>query len=141
MQIRSPKVVAVSGALVSLPVVDLGFMKVKSPLKLGHVAAISLDNQPLNTSKKILLQVMTEEQPSEFAATPLPNDLFQIEELGRDPWQFRKIEGEVQVNRADANQLKVQPLDLQGKPREAIGSARSLKLLPNCVYYLISSGM
>lgn len=140
LQIRTPKVLAVSGALKSQPQIDLGLIKVTSGLELGHIAVLSLDNQPLEDSKKILLQVMTEEQPSEFKTTSLANQLLQINELGKDPWQFRKIEGRIQLSRTDAKKLSVFPLDLQGKPREAIGSAEQFELLPNVVYYLISAG-
>lgn len=136
--IRSSQVVAASGALNSQSKIELGFMSLSSSLDLGHVVAVALDGRPLMESKKILLQVMTEEQSTGFIATDVGEERYRIKELGTDPWQYRKAVGHLQVNRSDANQLKIRPLDLQGIPLEPMTSASDFKFLPSCLYYLIT---
>jgi hypothetical protein len=137
--IRSSQVVAASGALNSQSKIELGFMSLSSSLDLGHVVAVALDGRPLMDSKRILLQVMTEEQATGFIATDVGEERYRIKELGTDPWQFRKVAGQLEVNRGDANQLKIQPLDLQGMPLAPLTSAAKIELLPSCIYYLITT--
>lgn len=138
LTIRSPRVVAVSGALNSQAKIDLGFMRLSSSLDLGHVVAIALDDRSLRESRKILLQVMTEEQATGFATTAIGEKEYRITELGTDPWCIRKVVGQIEVTREDAKELKVQALDLQGRPLAAIGPATRIELLPSCLYYLIT---
>lgn len=139
LTVRSAQTVAASGALNSQPRIELGVLNLTSSLDLGHVVAVALDSQPLSSSKRIMLQIMTEEQASGFATTPIDNHVYRIDELGSDPWQVRKIVGEIKLNRPDASRLRVQPLDLQGKPLAAIGDATKIQLLPSCLYYLITA--
>jgi|688.fasta_scaffold00262_20 hypothetical protein len=119
---------------------DLGFMSLSSQLELGHVVAVALDEQQLMVSKRILLQVMTEERATGFATTALADGIYRIDDLGTDPWQIRKVEGEIEIHRPDAQSLSVQPLDNQGKILSPIGSAAKIKLLPDSLYYLITTG-
>ena len=41
-------------------------ISISSDLELGHVIAVSLDGKPLAKSSRILLQVMSEEQPTGY---------------------------------------------------------------------------
>ena len=64
--------------------------------------------------------------------------VLRITSIGQDPWLFRELSGKISFHRADAAQLKVTALDLNGYPLREIGSARDFQLLPGAPYYLIS---
>jgi hypothetical protein len=136
--LRGAKAQGASGALASQPQLDLGIVQINSSLELGHIVAVSLDDRPLETSERILLQVMSDEQATNFASSSIGNGRYRIDELGTDPWQYRQIAGQIRFQRPDARELSVKPLDHQGKPAASIGSAENFKLLPNHLYYLIS---
>ena len=86
--------------------IELADLTISSDLELGHVVAVSLDGQPLAESREILLQVMTEEKPTNFQTQPA-GSLRRITNIGQDPWLVKKIQGEVRLKRPDAALLRV----------------------------------
>jgi hypothetical protein len=112
-------------------------LEIVSPLEVGEIIAVSLDGKPLASSRRILLQVMSEEKASGFTTEPAGNGKQRITNIGSDPWLIRKLEGEVRFKRPDAAQLPVTPLDLNGVASEKSGSADRVVLRPGTVYYLI----
>ncbi len=113
-------------------------LSISSPLELGQIIAVSLDGQPLATSEKILLQVMSEDRPSGFRTEPLAGGLKRITDIGHNPWLVKDLSGTVKLNRPDAAQLKVQALDYNGHLLRPAGAASEIKLSRDTVYYLIS---
>jgi hypothetical protein len=103
----------------------------------GHIVMVSLDGKPLATSGKILLQAMTEEEPSGFRTVPEPPGRKRIVDLGTDPWMVKRLSGQVEIKRTDAAAMKVTLLDLNGYPVKSAGSASRIDLDPATVYYLI----
>jgi uncharacterized protein with NAD-binding domain and iron-sulfur cluster len=128
----------VSGALKLAGVVDLKDLSVSSDLELGHIIAVALDDQPLAKSGRILLQVMSEEQETNHKTEPVSPTVKRIVSIGTDPWQVRELNGSVRFKRADAAQLKVTALDLNGYPAGPAGTAEEIKLQPTTLYYLIA---
>lgn len=116
-----------------------GQFAVDSPMATIYTALVSLDGQPIEQSGKMLLQVMTEEEPTGFESEPVNERTRRIKNLGRSPWIYRQPTGTVFLKRADAAQLKVTPLDLNGYPREgeSFTGAKRFDLLPDVAYYLI----
>ena len=72
LTIDAPAAQGVSGDLRAAGTVELKDLTISSRLELGHIVAVSLDGQPLATSRKILLQVMSEEKPTGFRTEPAP---------------------------------------------------------------------
>jgi len=107
-------------------------------MELGHIVVVALDGKPLKTSGKMLLQVMSEERPSEFQTELAGEGVKRIVNLGTDPWLIRKLEGKVRFLRPDAGDLKVTVLDLNGYPLQQMGTGSEIILRPECLYYLIS---
>lgn len=107
-------------------------------IELGHIVAVALDDQPLATSQRILLQVMTEERESNWQTEQLNPTVKRIVNIGTDPWQVRAIDGAVRFKRADAAQLEVTALDFNGYPVASVGSAKEIRLQTSTLYYLIS---
>ena len=106
-------------------------------MPLGHIIAVSLDGQPLATSQRILLQVMSEEKATNFQTEPASDNVKRIKNIGQDPWLVKELSGEVKFKRRDAAQLTVTALDLSGYPAEKAGTAAQIKFRPTTMYYLI----
>jgi hypothetical protein len=128
----------VSGALKAAGSTDLKDINVSSELELGHVIAVALDDKPLATSERILLQVMSEEQETNHQTEPVNPNLKRIVNIGTDPWQVRALKGTVRFKRADAARLKVTALDFNGYPAGPAGTAQAIELRPTTIYYLIA---
>lgn len=137
--VNAPQAQALSGNLAAAGTVEFADVSIGSSLELGHVVVVSLDDQPLATSRKMLLQVMTEEKTSDFRTSPGPGGLTRIDSIGHDPWLVREIEGTVRFKRPDAAQLKVTALDPNGGPVRSVTSAAEVRLGKSIVYYVIEA--
>jgi hypothetical protein len=137
LTINAPRAQGVSGDLRAAGTVDTRDLKIESGMDLGHVMVVSLDDQPLATSRKMLLQVMSEEKATDFQTESVGKDLKKIVNIGKDPWQVRRLEGRVSFKRAKAAELKVTSLDFNGYPTGAAGTAERIQLKPTTIYYLI----
>jgi len=127
----------VSGNLRALKVAKLHDLTISSNLEIGHIIAVSLDGQALATSRRILLQVMSEEKATGFTTEAASAGVTRIKNIGRDPWLVRELEGSVKFTRTDAARLKVTALDANGEPVKELGNASEIKLAPTTLYYLI----
>jgi hypothetical protein len=107
-------------------------------LDLGHIIAVALDHQPLASSQRILLQVMSEEQETNRQTEPVSASVKRIVNIGSDPWQVRAFNGTVRFKRADAAQLKVTALDFNGYPVGVLGTAQEIPLQRSTLYYLVA---
>jgi hypothetical protein len=136
--INAPSAQGVSGDLRAAGTCDLRDIVIRSPLELGHLIAVSLDDQPLATSGRILLQAMSEEKTTGFLTEPATPGVKRILSIGHDPWLAKNLEGVVRFKRADASQLKVTPLNFNGYPNGSSGAATAITLQPATAYYLIS---
>jgi hypothetical protein len=135
--INAPRAQGASGALNSAGQIELSALTISSDLDLAHIIAVALDDQPLATSRKILLQAMTEERASGFETEAASATTKRITSIGRDPWQVRTLHGRVGFKRPDARRLKVTALDFNGQPDGTAGTAQEIKLQPSTLYYVI----
>ena len=133
--IDAPAAQGACGALAAGPV-ETKDLSIRSPMDLGSIVVLSLDGRPLSQSRRMLLQAMSEERTSGFAESPEGN-IKRITSIGRDRWTINSIAATVLFKRADAPQLNVTVLDLNGYPVRPAGSARSIELQPGAVYYLV----
>ena len=140
MAIDAPKAQAALGALSEVPRVTLTNLQIESDLELGAVVAVAMDDQPLATSSRILLQVMSEEKNNGFE-TIEQGDVKRIQSIGRNPWLVKEIEGTVRFRRPDAASLKVTALDGNGTAIKQLGNATEINLLPDVLYYSIEKQM
>ncbi len=135
--INAPRTQGASGNLASAGTIELPALTLASDLDLAHIIAVPLDDQPLATSGRILLQVMSEEKASGFVTQPAGTGTMRIANPGRDPWQVKMLRGTVGFKRPDANQLKVTALDFSGRETGDAGPATHIELQPTTIYYLI----
>jgi hypothetical protein len=140
LTINAPAAQGVSGTLREAGTSDLADLTITSALDLGHIVAVSLDGEPLATSKKILLQVMSEEKALDFRTEPAAGGLRKIVSVGRDPWLVKRFEGAVRFKRSDAGKLKVTALDENGEPLKSVTGASEILLGSRVLYYLIEPG-
>jgi len=82
------------------------------------------------------LQAMSEEKTTGFSAIP-QGKINLIENIGKDPWQVRNLQGRISLSRSDAASLKVTALDGNGYPKREVGNASGFDLAPEVVYYQI----
>jgi hypothetical protein len=136
--INASRVQGASGALNSASKIELPALTIETELELAHIVAVSLDDKPLEASQRILLQVNSEEQATGFATERAGEGVKRITNIGKDPWQLRRFSGTVRFRRANAERLKVTPLDFNGYPTEPSGNASSVELKPATLYYLTS---
>jgi hypothetical protein len=136
--IDAPNVQGGSGVLNAAGWIETKDLSIRSDLDLVHIVAVSLDDLPLSASKRILLQVMSEEKPTGFETEAVSEKIKRIKNIGRDPWLVKEIQGTVKFKRKDAAQLKVIALDFNGYPVATLDFAQEIKLQPATVYYLIS---
>ncbi|MCX6904057.1 MAG: hypothetical protein NTW03_11400 [Verrucomicrobia bacterium] len=139
LTLNAARAQGVSGSLSKMggPAV-LNDLTISSDMELGHIIAVPLDDQPLATSGKILLQVMSEEKASNFQTEPVSATVKRIVNIGTDPWMVKELKGTVRFKRADAAQLRVTALDFNGYPLGSAGSAGEIALQPNTLYYLVT---
>jgi hypothetical protein len=137
LAINAPEAQGVSGNLNDAGAVDLADVSVTSAMALGHIILVSLDAKPLRESSKLLLQVMSEEQPTGWETKDAANGLRHIVHIGHDPWTIRQLTGIVKLKRPDAATLKVTPLNGNGQRQKQTADATEIKLLPGTLYYLI----
>jgi len=114
---------------------DLSFT---TDLDVFSLMCVALDGRPLHTSRRMLLQVMSEERNSGFSAERLPDDPSQrwrIQSVGTDPWEVRPLRGQVSLN---GDPVRVTPLNLQGMAQgDPTGPVNGFELSPGNFYYLL----
>jgi hypothetical protein len=138
LTINAPAAQGISGALNQAGAAELKDIAISSRLELGHIIAVSLDGKPLVTSRRILLQAMSEEKPTDFRSDPAADGDKKIISIGHDPWLAKELDGVVKFKRTDASKLKVTTLNFNGDPAKSIGTAGEIRLAPSTIYYLIS---
>jgi hypothetical protein len=133
LTINAAKAQSASGNLKDAAL-KLSDITIESPMDNAHLLLVALDDAPLATSKRMVLQVMTEEKATGFATEDAGNGLKKIVDIGRDPWRVKNVEGSI----AFKNEVKIQPLDFNGYPKGEAASTKLLKLQPQTIYYLIT---
>lgn len=137
LRIDAARAQGVSGFLKAAGAVETRDLLISSDMEFGHIVAVSLDDLPLAKSRRILLQVMSEEKPSGFRTEPGSDGARRIVDIGRDPWLVRALQGTVRFKRADAATLPVTALDPNGYPAALAGTADRISLRSSTVYYAI----
>jgi hypothetical protein len=134
---NAPAVQGVSGALNEAGTVELNDLSITSLLPIGHIVAVSLDDRPLATSQRFLLQVMSEEKATGFRTQPGQGGKLKVLDIGRDPWTVRAFEGTVRLKRPDASTLVVKALDPNGQTLRSVRTGAEIRLGSTILYYLI----
>jgi hypothetical protein len=138
LTINAPSAQGVSGNLKALGPAALKDITITSDMDLAHIVVVALDDKPLATSTRMLVQVMSEERANGFTTQDTGNGIKKITSIGKDPWTFRPLAGTIKLNRPDAATLKVTPLDANAYPAKPLAPATEFQLQPATLYYLIA---
>ncbi|MCS7254789.1 MAG: hypothetical protein RMK18_12410 [Armatimonadota bacterium] len=103
----------------------------------GSILAVAMDDQPIRTSRRILVQVVTEEQNNGWQ-TAQEGNLLRIIQLGAAPLFVRQFSCTIMFRRNDASKCQVIALDTNGYPLKNIGNAARFSLIPEVLYYLLT---
>jgi hypothetical protein len=122
-----------SGDLKRAGAIELGDVTIQSELDNAHIVLVSLDGEPLRSSRRMLLQVMSEERPTDFAAEQ-SGEVKRITNLGRDPWQVKALQGSVKFK----GEVQIQPLDFNGYPAGSTRRGSQIELMPETLYYSVT---
>lgn len=133
--VNAPQVQGMTGFLRQVGVQDFPAIRIESEMDYGTILLVALDDQPLTTSRRMLLQVMSEDQNFGWKTTGTPRKT--IQSVGTAPIAVRNLAGKISLRRPDAAALKVTALDFNGYPAESVGKANDFQLQPTTFYYLI----
>ncbi|MBC7820178.1 MAG: hypothetical protein IAG10_25115, partial [Planctomycetaceae bacterium] len=139
LAINAPAAQGASGNLAAAGEITLSDVTLSISLDVAHAIVVSLDGQPLATSKRMLLQVMTEEKPTGFRSESLGEHRHRITSIGGNPWLVRKLEGVVRLKRSDAAKLKVTALNHFGQPTSTTSTGGAIRLQAETLYYVIEA--
>ncbi len=117
--------------------IELPDVSVEFNGEYGSVLVVAMDDRPIASSRKVLVQVVTEEQNNGWQVER-QGDLFRIAQLGSAPLLVRNISGALYFRRPDAAKLRVTALDGNGYPIKVLGNARQIPLISGALYYLVA---
>lgn len=135
--VDAPQAQGATGLLGQTKAIALRDVTIMSGNDYGSVLLVALDGQPLRSSARMLLQVMTEDQNTGWSAPG--QGLRRILDPGGQPLVVKNIAGRVTFKRNDAADLKVSALDFNGYPVETfrLGAAKELVLRSRTLYYVL----
>ena len=139
LTLDAPSAQGASGDLRAGGEIALSNVTIRSDLDNAHIVSASLDGEPISRSKRMLLQAVSEERPTGFAAVDAGNSMKRIADIGRDPWRVKALQGLVVFR--GTGPLQIQPLDFNGYPTGATSHGAELKLAPETIYYLVTRGV
>jgi hypothetical protein len=134
--IDAPAVQGATGLLRQAGTVTLRDVTITSQNDYGSILLVALDGEPIARSRRILLQVMSEDANSGWSAPG--QGLRAIRDVGGPPLVVRELAGRVALRRGDASSLEVRALDFNGYATHGrVETANELVLQPDTFYYLI----
>ncbi len=134
--VSTPHAQGAAGFLSKTPNINLPDIQISCENEYASILAVSLDDQPLDASKKILLQIATEDMPYGFK-TQKDGQYQRITDLGGYPLNVRNIKATVTFKNP---QFKATVLDGNGyKTDQTIHSPDGgIILPPDAIYILIT---
>jgi hypothetical protein len=141
---NTPRAQGAAGFLQQSGEIRTADLSIRWTSDFGSVTAVALDDQPIARSRRILLQVATQDQPLGFKTV---NGV--IQSLGQAPFGVTKVSGEVQVRleenpAAPRTPAKVLALDANGyalpEPVQVKGAGGgvTISLRPDVLHYVIT---
>ncbi|MFW6189163.1 MAG: hypothetical protein ACOC7T_01915 [Planctomycetota bacterium] len=145
--IDAPKAQGAVGFLRAAGPQELGIARIDCENEYASILLVALDDAPLATSERILLQTVTEDTNYGWKTRPVETPLEpdgpvveakEVLSTGGAPIIARNAEGKVALKRSDAASLKVTVLTFTGYEKEVLpGGADAIDLQPDVLWYLI----
>ncbi len=139
--IDTPRAQGVTGDLVAAGVTRLSTLAIKSQNNYATVLAVSLDDEPLTSSKRVLIQIGTSARPHGWKTAPANDGKLRIMEIGGSPWNIEVTQ--MQLALANAVLLSATLLDANGMAVESVPVERKNNVLlleppANSMYLLLT---
>ena len=126
---------------------SLSDVKIQSSNEYASVQIVSMDQRPITTSKRILIQVGTtyiptdwKEITTEFTEKKQKLKGFQIKQTGRMPWQGQNIDATVEINNSTlskATLLSTSGYSQRNLKVEKVGGKLKITLPINSMYVIV----
>ncbi|MBN1672053.1 MAG: hypothetical protein JXR37_13525 [Kiritimatiellae bacterium] len=142
VRLDTPRAQGLCGFLREAGRVELADVAIESGLEYGVIVAVSLDGQPLASSRRILIQAGSEDHTCGFK-TRQENGRKTITELGGYPLNVRKIDATVTLKSAGSRR-RVLILDENGYPTERradaslTGASLGIRLPEDALYTVVA---
>jgi hypothetical protein len=141
--LSAPKAQGVTGFLKKAGAIKLADVTIASGNDYATVLLVAMDDKPLGTSGKVLVQVGTTERPAGWKTRPAKvdgQDGEQIVDFGKAPWLI--VEGDVTVTIRNASLQTAIVLDPNGMPVKRIPLAdaaggKTFKFPPDALYVVL----
>ena len=131
--VNAPQVQAAAGFLGAAGAIELGDCTIEMNNEYGAAWVVSLDGESLATSRRMLVQVMTEETSVGWPGGG--GGRRQIEQSPAPPVLVRNVAGSIRLRPVAA---RVTPLDLNGYPQPAAPMSDGIiQLRSDTLYYLV----
>jgi hypothetical protein len=136
--VDAPGVNAAVGFLDAKEEISLSGLKLTTPLRFGAVCLASLDGQPLAQSRRMLLQVMSEQkQCGEQFSEPDTDGWIEVRQEGGSPYLVKDIAGTIELRWPGANRCRVTPLQPNFTAAGPGVTGPRIDLRKDVLYYLI----
>jgi len=116
--INTPKAQGAAGFLGRKGVVRLKNIEIEMGNDYGTVLVVALDDRPLDTSKKLLIQCMTVDQLYGWEASEPGGMAGTIRNVGSAPWGMQKIDARVTLRLGGGTPSRVIACDENGYPTD-----------------------
>ena len=135
LRIDAPRGQAAVGFLSKAGDVALGAITIRSPMPYGAIAVVALDGEPIPTSRRLLVQAMSEQTDTGWKTSG--DDVKTIDSVGVSPMLVRDLEGSVTFR--DGATWSAQPADASGAAAgPAFDVVGMLTLRADVPYYVLS---
>jgi hypothetical protein len=140
---NTPKAQGAAGFLSKAGKIELDDLTIECSNEFAAIFVVSLDDQPLKSSRKILIQATTQEQPYGFKTEPDGKGGERILDLGQSPFGVRDIQAAVTF-REPTGFGKLIALDENGYSRSAAKGVATdadhhqrIELAPDSLYQIL----
>jgi hypothetical protein len=147
--VDAPSSQGASGFLSAKGVIELSRVTIETTNEYANINVVSMDENNLENSSKILVQVGTVCRPSNWAETPAEFELndntvsgFRIDNTGKMPWKCANTEIKLTVKNSSINKATL--LDAAGYPKLDInivknGDKIEIELPENAMYVVLEN--
>ncbi len=132
--VTAPAAQGATGFLKSAGTVELPSMSISSDMEFGSIIAVSLDDRPLSESRRILLQLASEQRNTGWEVSEETGGLKTIRSVGTMPIQYREFSGTVRFAQPVAS---VRAFDFNGREVKKLPAGQAVQLDRALPYYLL----
>ncbi len=142
--VNTPRAQGATGLLRKAGRIETDDVAIDMGSEYASVLVTALDEAPIGSARKLLVQVMTEETNFGWQDAH-EGEMKRVVSLGTPPLNVRLAEGTVLIRRPDVGRLSVTALDPNGYPLDRRVRARlsgeglAIELLPDVLYYVVQA--